>query len=365
MVLYSNLFRSGKIDRQVLPKSVLPREKRLWYIAAREFGTTPPVLAVREDFPTDRPMTTPHTAAPASRWSASVLCALVLLVPAVVSLFHSVAASRTQAAVAGPDRPALAFDQYMVNFGEAQSRPIHEAQFYFRNRSSRPVKITAVNPSCGCLTPRIVGFNAQRRHEERSEFAPGEYGVLAMGIRPAKEQPGDKSYTVVVDYDDGQKRSETLEFRITLPKKKLTVEPNEIYFYQMTGEPDSRVIMVRDFRDRPAQVVGVEVLTAGRKGQGEPFGGVSAVLGEATTGADGEQTYPIQVSVAPDQPTGRHNGWIVITTNDPDSPKIKIPLLVFGKEQAASGGVASEKSTPEVYGPAPQSAAAPSESKTE
>lgn len=364
MVLYSNPFRSSKIDRQSLPESVLPRENALWYIAAREIGTTPPVLADSEDFPTDRPMTTPDSAAPASRWSASALCALVLMVPAVVSLFHSVAASRTLAAVSGTDRPALAFDQYMVNFGEAQPRPIHEAQFYFRNRSSHPVKITAVNPSCGCLTPRIVGFNAQRRHEERTEFAPGEYGVLAMGIRPAKEQPGDKAYNVVVDYDDGQKRSETLEFRITLPKKKLTVEPNELYFYQTTGEPDSRVIMVRDFRDKPAEVVSVEVLTAGRKGQGEAFSGVNATLGQATAGADGERTIPIEVSVAPDQPTGRRNGWIVITTNDPDSPKVKIPLLVIGKEQATAGGAEPGKSSAETYGPA-QQAAAPNESKTE
>ncbi|MFO1006550.1 MAG: DUF1573 domain-containing protein [Planctomycetaceae bacterium] len=312
-------------------------------------------------------MTNPGSTAPASRWSASALCVLVLLVPAVASFFHSMTASRTQAAVVGPERPALAFDQYMVDFGEAQPRPIHEAQFYFRNRSSRPVKITAVNPSCGCLTPRIVGFNAQRRHVERKEFAPGEYGVLAMGIRPAKEQPGEKSYTVVVDYDDGQKRSETLEFRITLPKKKLTVEPNELYFYQMTGDPDSRVIMVRDFRDNPADVVSVEVLTAGRKGQGEAFSGVTAVRGEATTGADGEQTIPIQVNVAPDQPTGRRDGWIVITTNDPDSPKVKIPVLVIGKEQATAGGVDPGKSAPEVYGPAPaaRTATAPSEPTAE
>lgn len=312
-------------------------------------------------------MTNPGSTAPTSRWFVSALCALVLLVPAVMSFFHSVMTSPTQAAVVGPDRPALAFDQYMVNLGEAQPRPIHEAQFYFRNRSSRPVKVTAVNPSCGCLTPRIVGFNEQRRHEERTEFAPGEYGILAMGIRPAKEQPGEKSYTVVVDYDDGQKRSETLEFRITLPKKKLTVEPNEVYFYQMTGDPDSRVIMVRDFRDKPADVVSVEVLTAGPKGQGESFSGVTAVRGETTTGADGEQTIPIQVDVAPDQPIGRRNGWIVITTNDPDSPKIKIPLLVIGKEQATAGGAEPGKSTPEVFGPAPaaQSATTPSESKTE
>ncbi len=42
MVLYSNPFGSGNIDRQSLPDSVLPLPKRLWYIAAQNLGTTPP-----------------------------------------------------------------------------------------------------------------------------------------------------------------------------------------------------------------------------------------------------------------------------------------------------------------------------------
>ncbi len=297
-------------------------------------------------------MTTPAVSSTASpgvmRWAG----VLALLVPAVLSLFHSVASSRTLAAVAGPERPALAFDQYMVNFGSPQPRAIHEAQFHFENHSSRPVKITAIKPSCGCLTPKLVGFNAQRKHEERTEFAPGEHGVLAMGIRPAKEQPGDKSYTVSISYDDGQPRTETLEFRITLPKKKLTVEPNEMYFYQLNGEPDSRVVMVRDFRDQPAKVLGVEAVTAGKAADAKPLPGVTVELGEITKGPDGEAAWPIQVSVASDLAPGRTDGWLVISTDDPEAPRVKIPILLFGKEQGTAGG--KEKPLPRnYYGPAP------------
>lgn len=50
MVLYSNPFRSGKIDRQLLPESVLPREKRLWYIAAREMARCPPFSLIAKAF---------------------------------------------------------------------------------------------------------------------------------------------------------------------------------------------------------------------------------------------------------------------------------------------------------------------------
>ena len=368
--LYSNRFASGKIVRRILPESVLPPEKRLWYIAARNCGTHPRFLRTTDVFlaiisPMDRLMTPPDVAAPASRWSRCSLCVLALLVPALLSLFHSVTTSRTQAAIQGADRPALAFDQYMVNFGEPQPRSIHEAQFHFRNRSSRTVKITSVKPSCGCLTPKVVGFNAQRRHEERKEFAPGEYGVLAMGIRPAKEQPGDKSYSVVIDYNDGQPRTETLEFRITLPKKKLTVEPNELYFYQLTGDPDSRVVMVRDFRDKPARVMSVEVVTAGRKSQAGPLVGVTAVLGEITAGPDGEASCPIQVDIAPDLAPGRRDGWLVITTDDPDAPLVKIPILLFGKEQATAGGEGKKESGPTVYGPMPRTATVPDGSALE
>ncbi len=304
------------------------------------------------------PAVSPTALGSSGRWAG----VLALLIPAVLSLFHSLASSRTLAAVAGPERPALAFDQYLVNFGSPQPRAIHEAQFHFENHSSRPVKITAVKPSCGCLTPKLVGFNAQRKHEVRTEFTPGEHGVLAMGIRPAKEQPGEKSYTVALSYDDGQPRTETLEFRITLPQKKLTVEPNELYFYQMSGEPDSRVVMVRDFRDKPARVLGVEALTAGRKEEAQPLPGVTVVLGEITKGADGEATWPIQVSIAPELAPGRVDGWLVISTDDREAPRIKIPILLFGKEQGTAGGKPARSP---LYGPAPQTATVPNEAATE
>lgn len=289
---------------------------------------------------------------------------LALLAPAVLSLFHSVASSRTQAAIPGPDRPALAFDQYMVNFGQPQPRAIHEAQFHFQNRSSRPVKITEVKPSCGCLTPKLVGFNAQRRHEERTEFAPGEHGVLAMGIRPAKEQPGDKTYTVTVSYNDGQPQTETLEFRITLPQKKLTVEPNELYFYQLTGEPDSRVVMVRDFRDKPAHVLSAEAMTAGKAADAQPLAGVTVALGEVTPGPDGEVAWPIQVSIGPDLAPGRVDGWLVISTDDPEAPRVKIPILLFGKEQGTAGGK-GKPLPPNFYGPALPNVPVPDDSPIE
>jgi len=301
-------------------------------------------------------MTTPDVPPPASRWSGPSLLSLALFVPAVLSLFHSMTTSRTLAAVRGADQPALAFDQYMVNFGEPQPRSIHEAQFHFENRSLHPVQVTEVKPSCGCLTPKLVGFDAQRRHAERKVFAPGEHGVLAMGIRPAKEQPGDKSYSVVLSYNDGQPRTETLEFRITLPKKKLTVEPNELYFYQLSGEPDSRVVMVRDFRDKPARVMSVEAVTTGRKSQAEPLPGVTVALGENTPGADGEASWPIQVNVEPDLASGRQDGWIVISTDDKETPLVKIPILLFGKERASAGG---NRPGPQVYGPVKQTATSP------
>lgn len=307
-------------------------------------------------------MTAPP-ASPNAHWGYGRWAVLLaLLAPAILSLFHSVATSRTQAAIPGPDRPALAFDQYMVNFGQPQPRAIHEAQFHFENRSSRPVKITEVKPSCGCLTPKLVGYNAERRHEERTEFAPGEHGVLAMGIRPAKEQPGEKSYTVAVSYNDGQPRTETLEFRITLPQKKLTVEPNELYFYQLTGEPDSRVVMVRDFRDQPCRVLSAEAMTAGKAADAQPLPGVTVVLGEISPGADGEVTWPIQVSIGPDLAPGRVDGWLVISTDDPEAPRVKIPILLFGKEQ---GTVDGKPTRSPIYGPAPQSPTVPDDTAVE
>jgi hypothetical protein len=259
-----------------------------------------------------------------SRWLAAGL----LCLPLVFSCLASIGSARVLPALPGPPRPALVFDRYHVNLGEVEPRPLHEVHFIFENHSDKTVKVTDLKPSCGCLTPKVVTLNGKGAYVDCREFAPGQVGVLAMGIRPAKELPGPKDLNVVMQYDDGQPRTETLVFQLVLPQKKLTVIPNELYFYQLSGNGDSRLVEVLDYRDKPAQVTGVTTLASGA--QGGPLIDVSATLGDVTTGPDGERRWPIQVACTGDVSSPRQDGWLVIATNDPDTREVRVPLIIFG-----------------------------------
>lgn len=261
--------------------------------------------------------------------------------PAVLSLLTSISTARVLPGIPGPVRPALVFDRYHVNLGEVESRPLHEVHFIFENHSTRPVKIIDLKPSCGCLTPKVVTLNGQGAYVECREFAPGQVGVLAMGIRPARELPGPKDLNVILSYDDGQPRTETLVFQLVLPQKKLTVSPNELYFYQLSGESDTRVVDVMDYRDKPARVTHVTTLASDP--QGGPLVDLTVTLGEIQKGPDGEPRWPIQVHCNGAVSAGRKEGWVVITTDDPDSREVRLPVVIFGPKVApAIPGVRSE-----------------------
>ncbi len=286
----------------------------------------------------NQPQTSTSTTLLQGRW----LYAGLLCLPALLSLLSSIGSARMLPGVQGEPRPALIFDTYSIRHDEdafERNRKI-EAHFIFENHSSRPVKITGSTPSCGCLTPKIVTLNGRGAYVECEEFAPGQVGVLAVGIRPAKEAPGTKDLNVVLHYNDGQARTETLNYQVTLPKKKLTVTPNELYFYQLTGEADSRVVDVIDYRDKPAQVTGVTTLASGPARV--PLADVVATLGEAVTGIDGERRSPIEIVCAGRVSALKQDGWVIITTDDPDNREIRLPLVVFGKTQPRVGALEPE-----------------------
>ena len=53
------------------------------------------------------------------------------------------------------DRPSLVFDQYFVNLSELHNASRVEAWYHFKNTAKTPVRITNLEPSCGCLNPKV------------------------------------------------------------------------------------------------------------------------------------------------------------------------------------------------------------------
>jgi len=213
-------------------------------------------------------------------------------------------------AISATPRPALAFDQYLVDLGPTQPMLELHGKFRFRNRGGHPVKLTTVEPSCGCLQPLVSA----------KEFAPGEDGQILLRMRPANESPGKKEYYADVKYTDPEPREVRITFKLELPERGIMVKPRALLVYQLSGEKTVQELRVIDSRDRPARIKDVSV--------NSPLIGVE--LGERRPGETGGIESIIQVIVDGQVSPGRHDAVITVYTDDPETPEVRVPVIIQG-----------------------------------
>ena len=84
-----------------------------------------------------------------------------------------------------PERPALIFDQYFVNLSDLHNAARVEAWFHFKNGGKAPAKITKLEPSCGCLDPKV----------EKRAYMPGEECEFPLGVLMTREKPGPHDHS--------------------------------------------------------------------------------------------------------------------------------------------------------------------------
>lgn len=243
-----------------------------------------------------------------------LLIAPPAFLPMAAALFAAAMPESPCEVAPGPTRPALAFDQYAVDFREVPPRPVIQAHFDFTNHSDRPVTILKLEPSCGCLDPKLYG--------NQTHYEPGERGRFYVTLHTANESPGPHDYSIAVRYHDEQPREEMLAFRLTLPERKVSVEPPEVYFYQLSGQPSEQVIYVTDYRDTNLEVISARCTSEL----------VSIEVLPPETDAEGHRRTPIRLSVPGEVPAGRHTGLVTIATTDPDFRELYAAVLVHGAE---------------------------------
>lgn len=249
------------------------------------------------------------------------------LLPFLMSLVGAAGSPRLAEVPEPPPRPPLAFQQYAVNFREVPPRPLIQAHFDFMNRGDQPIRITELDPSCGCLAPRL--------HADQRVYQPGERGRFYVSVQTANERPGPHAYTVNVRYEDSAPHEELLVFRMTLPERKLTVAPAELIFYPAPGTSESQMTYVTDFRGGA-----IEVLEAVCQ-----LDFVQLEVLPRETDERGNPRVPVRVTVPGDFPPGRHTGLISLRTSDPEFQRVHAAVLVQGQtpvqpvgfEEAADG----------------------------
>ncbi|MEX0726001.1 MAG: DUF1573 domain-containing protein [Planctomycetaceae bacterium] len=239
---------------------------------------------------------------------------VLLFLPVVWALVSYVQGAAPNPVAPAPARPALVFNQYLVDLGPVPPQRFVHALFQFTNRGTSDVDVTELLPSCGCLKPKL-----EQRH-----YAPGESGEFFLKIETAQENPGPHEYFVDINYTDPQPRSARVTFKVTLPYRQVLVEPPGLVFYQLSPVESSREVVITNFRPRPMTVTGIR--------SNSEY--VDAEVVSSDRDDDGFQRIKVNVTVPGDVPPGRQVAMVVVSTDDPEFPEIGVHVLIQGPESA-------------------------------
>ncbi len=101
--------------------------------------------------------------------------------------------------------------------GIGETLPLY--QFTFKNTGDRPVVITNIRPSCGCLAPM----------PDKETYAPGETGSIAVTFDRAG-LVGEVTRTIAITTDEkNRKEPYQLTLRANLPEP-LTIAPRLVFW---------------------------------------------------------------------------------------------------------------------------------------
>lgn len=253
---------------------------------------------------------------------------LALMLPAVLGLSQLLWGSSITPLAKVPTLPGLSFDQYLVDLREIG--PAEEVYGYFRFRNSAlvPLTITKLEPSCGCLQPRLT----------KTVFLPGESGEFRLRVKTVLQQPGPKEFTVKVHYTDSVPRTRDVFLRVTFPEQQIYVRPMSLTFHQFGTSPIEQEIVVTDLRRSPAEVLG--------SASSSDFLQVQVL--ETSTTETGARQQRLKVTIPGAVPAGRHIGTVKIYTDDPTFQEFRVPFQVYGPEKKGPG---IQMASPHLIGP--------------
>jgi hypothetical protein len=206
------------------------------------------------------------------------------------------------------DRPSLIFDQYFVNLSELHNAARVEAWYHFKNTGKTPARITNLDPSCGCLNPKV----------EKREYLPGEECEFSLGVLMTREKPGPHDYFLRIDYQDPKPRSVTVAFKVVV-RREVTVRPSQLMFFQSGTEgAPTQSILISDMRPTPFRVTGATCKSPLVKFQ----------IGPATDDPDAGRETTVFITVEGQVPQQGVKTAVILSTDDPHYLKIPIPIWI-------------------------------------
>lgn len=197
-------------------------------------------------------------------------------------------------AIAAPAEP-IQIERRVLDAGEVKIGPSLVRRFAFVNVGDKPLTVTDLKASCGCMTPTL----SQRVYQ------PDELGELALEVNTLSQPAGPNRWTLTIGYQCGDASgTTTLELTARLVQE-IEVTPAALAFHGI----GSAVVSIRDGRPRPLSLQ-------------------SAHASVTFLRANIENNRSVQVAVSPDCPEGRHAATVTITTDDPSYRELKVPVTI-------------------------------------
>jgi hypothetical protein len=198
------------------------------------------------------------------------------------------------------------FDELSRDFGSVPHGTQQTHAFRLVNNTGGTVRISGIRVSCGCTTARAL----------TSVLAPGQETAIVASM-DTRRFFNDKNVTIYVTFD--QPRYEEVRLWIQANSRSdVEFSADGITFGRVkrgTGPVSKMTVTFRG--DGNTQVVEAR----------SESNYVKPVLKEAGRGT-GDVTYEIAAQVRPDIPAGKWYTDIWLKTNNPNMPKLRVPVTI-------------------------------------
>jgi hypothetical protein len=224
--------------------------------------------------------------------------------------------------------------------GDLKSGPALVHSFELTNRGNGILTITKVEASCGCLRQSLTS----------GVLSPGETTKLTIEVNTLTQPAGQNRWQIAVGYKveapnvPTQTGEVLLQIAATLTRE-IVLSPPQVGFSTTAGA--SQTLTLTDQRAKPLKIIKASTSSA--------F--LTAEIGPRVDVAGGAHTQTVSVKLSEGAPPGHRDEAIVLVTDDPDYPELRVPVRVLKRVAGAAiatpetvslrfGGDQSEVSTP-------------------
>jgi hypothetical protein len=198
------------------------------------------------------------------------------------------------------------FDELQRDFGSVPRGPTLTHPFRVTNKTSNPIHIAGVRVSCGCVSATAM----------QEELAPGQSTAILANM-DTRRFTGPKSVTIYVSFDRPQ-WDEVLLVVQANGRDDVMLTPESMAFGQMRRG------------GAPTMNLNVSFLNSPHCRIQDVRSDSNYVLPsiKETRRDDGEVAYQLTAKIRQDVPVGKWYTDIWLTTNNPSTPRVRVPLTV-------------------------------------